>query len=151
MNYELFISILAMDSYNRGYNQGVFGLSDSGQIGQATLITAPLPVGYISSGFYASAYDWNGLKVISYRGTDNYNIVDKTSDLYDGWTVGLGFNTATQAQMAIDYYQSITQMPIYNSAASACEAIPTNSAPIRYKSRRPDQASLKMRIPVFSE
>ena len=37
------------------------------------------------------------------------------------------------------------------SKRRACEAIPANSAPIRYKSRRLDQASLKMRIPVFSE
>ena len=33
MNRDVFLSILAIDSYDRGYNQGVKGLSNSGDIG----------------------------------------------------------------------------------------------------------------------
>jgi len=36
MYTDLFNAILAMDSYNRGYNQGLLGLSDTGEIGDAT-------------------------------------------------------------------------------------------------------------------
>lgn len=56
MNRDVFLAILAMDSYNRGYNQGVAGLSNLGQIGDATIIDIPLPAGSITAGFYALSY-----------------------------------------------------------------------------------------------
>lgn len=63
-------AILAMDSYNQGYNKGL----DHGalQIGEATVNA--LPSGYDDSdwqtaGFYAFAYNYDGGTVISYRGT----------------------------------------------------------------------------------
>ena len=37
MNRDLFLAILAMDSYNRGYGAGVSGLSESGKIGTENL------------------------------------------------------------------------------------------------------------------
>lgn len=37
MNRDLFLSILAMDSYNRGDSGGISGLDESGQIGNATI------------------------------------------------------------------------------------------------------------------
>ena len=37
MNRELFLSILALDSYNRGYGFNVSELSESGNLGQAIL------------------------------------------------------------------------------------------------------------------
>jgi hypothetical protein len=50
-------AILAMDSYNRGYNAGIkFGvLADNSDS---------------AIGFYAIAYSYGGGKVVSYRGTD---------------------------------------------------------------------------------
>jgi hypothetical protein len=80
MNRDLFLSILAMDSYNRGYGAGISKLGETGQIGNAQLIARSEILGnaanatyqnWQSAGFYASAYDWNGETVISYRGTDN--------------------------------------------------------------------------------
>lgn len=38
MDPDLFLAILSMDSYNRGYEQSVNGLSESGKIG----ITVPV-------------------------------------------------------------------------------------------------------------
>ncbi|WP_454184797.1 hypothetical protein [Porphyrobacter sp. MBR-49] len=84
---NLFLSILAMDSYNRAYGQGVIlnaGDSDAGQaeagrkLGKATILNVDLPSGAMPAGFYAIAYDMTGVegfaageKVISCRGTDN--------------------------------------------------------------------------------
>lgn len=79
MNREVFLSLLALDSYNRGYGQNVVlnsGDSTAGQdeagrkIGNATVIDVPLPSGSIAAGFYAIAYNWNGETIISYRGTN---------------------------------------------------------------------------------
>ena len=38
MNRDLFLAILSMDSYNRGYGQGITGLSNTGLI--AITVTA---------------------------------------------------------------------------------------------------------------
>ena len=38
MNKDVFLAILSIDSYDRGYNQGVKGLSDTGGIGNATIL-----------------------------------------------------------------------------------------------------------------
>ncbi len=37
MNSDVFLSILAMDSYNRGYGSGLSGLPQTGTIGSATI------------------------------------------------------------------------------------------------------------------
>ncbi len=79
MSPELFMSILSMDSYNRGYDAGISGLSESGGLGNATITTTLSDVletfeaDAQAAGFYAIAYQWNGETVISYRGTDNPN------------------------------------------------------------------------------
>lgn len=77
MNRSLFLAILAMDSYNRGYGVGVEGLDEEGQIGNATIIPTPSQAGWEAANFYAIAYDMTGVagftageRVISYRGTD---------------------------------------------------------------------------------
>ena len=116
---ELFMSILSMDSYNRGYNAGFIGLGESGQIGDATIVTRvdsgisnDQYLEWQSAGFYAVAYDWNGETVISYRGTDNYNILswdDETgSDLWNGYLVGAGGTFTSQAHLATEFYQAVT-------------------------------------------
>jgi hypothetical protein len=73
MNREVFLSILAMDSYQRGYAPGITGVSGN-SIGTASILadsSARLGLTATSQiGFYASAYQWGGDTVISYRGTD---------------------------------------------------------------------------------
>jgi hypothetical protein len=79
MNRDVFLSLLALDSYNRGYGEVVFTQPRGGgavqneagrTIGNATIVDVPLPQGSLAVGFYAIAYDWNGETVISYRGTN---------------------------------------------------------------------------------
>ncbi len=76
---DLFLAILAMDSYNRGSGAGLNdggggdsdGLGEAGsQIGTATVLNIPLPQGSEAAGFYAVAYATQYGTVISYRGTD---------------------------------------------------------------------------------
>lgn len=63
MSKDLFLSILSMDAYNRGYNPGIAGLAETGAIGNATLITRAdlgVPVGdfaaWQAASFYGLAY-----------------------------------------------------------------------------------------------
>jgi hypothetical protein len=90
---ELMLAILAMDSYNRGYNSGIVGpngtaqtgLGLTGQIGLATVqanssnLDTPGNVGRDqAASFFAISYSFGGnapaglanQNVISYRGTD---------------------------------------------------------------------------------
>jgi hypothetical protein len=65
----LFRAILAMDSYNRGYDEGI-KLTGS-QIGNATLSTkSNVTPGSadVNASFFAQAYTWNGSTIISFRG-----------------------------------------------------------------------------------
>ena len=116
-------AILAMDSYNQGYNAGL----DHGQeqIGLATVNTDSTdefsdpnaPPGTVSpdqtAGFYAVAYNYNGQTVISYRGTDNLSLFPDTEsgaggDIWTGWGVGLGSYLGQQARLAAEFYQAVT-------------------------------------------
>ena len=80
---DLFLAILSMDAYNRGYNSGISGLGGEGsKIGAATIgkdAEQLLDQGAAqAASFYAVAYDvdgadidgLDGTTVISYRGTD---------------------------------------------------------------------------------
>jgi hypothetical protein len=102
---ELFLAILSMDAYNRGYDAGigdgqnvVDGVDSDGlgrvgsQIGNATVVQDAQDIEGIAeaAGFYAVAYQWNGETVISYRGTDNPNPLAEGSDFWNGWTLGAG-------------------------------------------------------------
>ena len=106
MNNEVFLSLLALDSYNRGYGENVGGLAASGSIGSATIVTDALgeldEQAVLNTGFYAIAYNWNGQKVISYRGTNfepNWNSVSDflnspaVKDAWNGWSLGGGFSS----------------------------------------------------------
>lgn len=94
MSPELFMAILSMDSYNRGYNEGITGLGGVGSlVGAAEIISqSNVLIGSEDrdAGFYAVAYQWNGETVISYRGTDNANRLAGGSDFWNGWTLGVG-------------------------------------------------------------
>lgn len=117
INSELFKAILAMDSYNRGYDAGIeFGQNSDAigiKIGNATVAkNSGVLVGSdgttrldIPAGFYAIAYTLaSGQKVVSYRGTD-----DNPLDIATGWTVGaalLGL-PYTQSQLAVDFFKAV--------------------------------------------
>jgi hypothetical protein len=77
MNDDLFRAVLAMDSYNRGYNMGVNGLGGIGaQIGNATIsVQSDTAAGSpgVTASFYAVAYTWNNHQIIANRGTDNFS------------------------------------------------------------------------------
>ncbi|MGB7420133.1 MAG: hypothetical protein WA918_13225 [Erythrobacter sp.] len=66
MNRKVFLSLLALDAYNRGYNRGVFVNGSASEenengrrIGNATILTdANDPEGVAqAAGFYAIAYE----------------------------------------------------------------------------------------------
>ena len=86
MKSDLFLSILSMDTYNRGYNPGMAGLDENGSVGSAVVLTRDglgvTPTDYESwqaASFYAVAYKLDqavdtiasGTTIISYRGTDD--------------------------------------------------------------------------------
>ncbi len=111
MSSDLFLSILAMDSYNRGYGQGVNELPvalNSTKIGDATIIRQSDILSNtpgVNAGFYAIAYNVTNVSgfsandtVIAFRGT-NFNFNSTVSDFLDspavldainGWSVGAG-------------------------------------------------------------
>ncbi len=118
---ELFMAILSMDAYNRGYGAGIEdgtpgadgtldGLGEAGyRIGAATVKDVDLPAGSEAAGFYAVAYDWNGQKVISHRGTDDPLSVDPSNDMLTGWLLGAGVSGASQADLALQFFNAVTQ------------------------------------------
>ena len=115
MNRDLFLSILAMDSYNRGYGQRIsVRLPDTGMIGNAVIgqisdIRSNFPAK--NAGFFASAYSWNGETIISYRGTDGLD------DILYGWTIGAGWTDQAQANLSIEFYKAATGLDPFSSTA----------------------------------
>ena len=54
---DLFMSILSLDAYNRGYGAGISGLGGTGsEIGNATILDVDIPTNSQAEGFYAVAY-----------------------------------------------------------------------------------------------
>jgi serralysin len=108
---ELFHAILAMDAYNRGYEAKLTGLSDAvgTKIGAATVIGSATDA---ADGFYAIAYELNGKKIISYRGTDDTTFFSTSSDLWNGWVQGAGI-ISSQSEDAIQFYQRISGKSVF--------------------------------------
>ena len=113
---ELMLAILSMDSYNRGYGQGIEGLGGIGsQVGNATF-SSQSAIGSSSSevaaGFYAASYTLNGQKIIAYRGTDQVFSppwsLGNGSDFWNGYGPGVGLPFSNQARMAAEFYQTVT-------------------------------------------
>ena len=102
-------AILALDAYNRGYNEGVPDLGGIGSIvGKWTFVEqSEIAVGSpeVAASFYAAAYqDASGNIVISYRGTDDPTLgADLTA-----WMGGAGFQTR-QAELAAQFYYQVKQ------------------------------------------
>ncbi len=91
---DLFLSILAMDAYNRGYDEGIENLGGIGsRVGSATISTDSETLSlenddFLSDGFYALTYTvdgsniegWTGeTEVLSFRGTNS------SRDWLAGW------------------------------------------------------------------
>ena len=135
---ELFLSILAMDSYNRGYNAGIAdegqgdadGLGRVGsQIGNATVTADNNTTTAQSAGFYAVAYTVGagvegiapGTTIISYRGTHGLTLgtdpVSGGGDILNGWLAGAGLPTS-QTDLAIQFYQAATGQTVWQTAAN---------------------------------
>jgi hypothetical protein len=113
MNSALMKAILAMDAYNRGYNEGISSLGGlETEIGNFTIIqqsdTAEDSDG-VNASFYAIAYEYDGEVVISYRGTD-----DLVWDPYYGWAVGGGDAETAQSLMAFDFYNAVDGETAYD-------------------------------------
>lgn len=120
---DLFLAILAMDSYNRGYDpafadpdtDGTEGLGGLGsQVGTARFIEESDPILSQAINFYASAYTvengpegLNGT-VISYRGTDDPDPANAAGDFRTGWFFGTGVTEGTQLSIARDFYEQVT-------------------------------------------
>ena len=118
---NLFFAILAMDAYNRGYGAGIdFGTNSDAagsQIGNATVYRNKGDAAAQSAGFYAIAYKLaDGSTVISYRGTDNPTLaLGEASDVYNGWSIGAGFIGASQAGLALDFYQAVSGSSVFDT------------------------------------
>jgi Protein of unknown function (DUF2974) len=138
MNRDLFLAILSMDSYNRGYGQGIRNLADSGQIGGASILTFPNSVraGWEAAGFYALAYTVSGVSgiadgttVIAFRGTDGFSgsVANGGSDAWNGFGVAFGFATGLQAELAVRFYQSVANNDYNPSTRSSNIAVTGHS------------------------
>jgi len=106
---DLFLAILAMDSYNRGYNPGVILPSNSGtQIGLANVGRYTNQDGQeqatVAASFFAQAYTLNGETIISYRGTDTEFF---TGSDFPAFTMGAGFYATNQGNLALDFYRTV--------------------------------------------
>ena len=118
---DLFLSILSMDAYNRGYNTGIVGLSDASQtkIGNADILqasnsTAGSPE--VTASFYAISYtltaavgETNGTiakdtTIISYRGTDQIGAELVPVDLPISWG---GSYDQTQIELALKFFKTV--------------------------------------------
>lgn len=112
---DLMHAILAMDAYNRGYGAGIAGLNEAvgTQIGNASItkrlqdVSATFEPNSQAAGFYALAYDWNGQRVISYRGTNLVGNLPAANDVVNGWPIGLGSPAASQGLLAAQFYRNI--------------------------------------------
>ncbi len=140
MNRDLFLAILSMDSYNRGYGVGVKGLSETGRLGNATIreFADGEQKGSQADGFYALAYDMTGMAnggafadgetVIAFRGTNfvlNPSFFQSPAwdDIINGSTVSAGgtglsgFSSIAgrQARLAIEFYRAATGNTPYDA------------------------------------
>jgi hypothetical protein len=107
----LFLAILAMGSYKRGYDDGIKdagdddpdGLGEFGsRIGNASVMAVALPEGAQAAGSHAVAYETQYGTVISYRGTDFTPAADFATERDQGWTFGGGNFFAEQAKRGVD-------------------------------------------------
>ncbi len=111
MDSRIFNAILSMDSYNRGYNASIDLSGVGSQIGNAVFFTdstkTPTTSAGQAVGFYASAYNYNGSTIISYRGTDS-PAQYVGNDVITGWIGGAGF-VSSQSGLAFAFYNDVAK------------------------------------------
>lgn len=109
MTDDLMRAVLAMDAYNRGYDQGLL-LEPSGEydIGKMSIIAQSDTLAGsfgVNIGFYAAAYQdkdqSNGEIIISFRGTDDLG--EGVKDMVHGWPLAIGNTNSKQGQMAVSF------------------------------------------------
>ena len=110
----LMSAILAMDSYNRGYNEGITGLGGLNTlIGNYKIILQSDTLtgsSGVDAGFYAVAYQdtTTGQVTISYRGTDQFLTANGIGgDIINGYGSGSGYTDTPQTQLAFDFYNTV--------------------------------------------
>lgn len=112
---EIYLSVLALDAYNRGYNSGL--TVDGNQVGRAQVVSDDFTLAQRDRGFYATAYDVSNVTslggahtVVSYRGTDFSPASQLLADVIYGWAAAAGnFSSYSQVPMAIDFYESVVR------------------------------------------
>lgn len=119
-------SILAMDSYNRGYgekiiNPGGHAPTSPNKLGNIKIAYEAQPTLGQANSFYGIAYEYAGQFYLSYRGTDYYNNPDDgffsnikalvDGDVWEGWRIGSGSKIigadTDQSELAFELYQSV--------------------------------------------
>ena len=124
---DLFLAILSLDSYNRGYGVGL--VVAGAKVGSATIgltstdAEANIPDGQ-TAGFYAISYKVgtgvegiaDGTTVIAYRGTDQPNPFTAGSDVVHGWLAATGLPTS-QTNLTLDFYKAVTKKSVYEGKA----------------------------------
>lgn len=133
MNRDVFLSLLAMDSYNRRYNQGLANVPNMSSIGTAAYLkdsVAELGASSANSGFYAIAYNWNGEKVISYRGTDPSNFSQLYRDLAHGWSTFTGLGNSSQFGLARQFFNQVTHADFLAGTAVGPAIVITTGRPL---------------------
>ncbi|WP_156427458.1 hypothetical protein, partial [Novosphingobium sp. Fuku2-ISO-50] len=145
MDQDLFVAILALDSYDRGYDSDLsYSLSDAigTKIGNATVIAHSSDAASsneVQAGFYAIAYDWDGTTVISYRGT-NFDFTGGTGspifkDFLNGWSLFTGIGTNSRVPGTQYPIQRVpgTQYPIQHEFRG--HRVPGTQYPIQHEFR----------------
>ncbi len=118
MSTQILHAILALDAYNRGYNQGL--KVDATKLGDLK-VEAPERIENIS--FFAQSYrnEITGEKLISYRGTDTpipggegtgwekfKTFFSPYQDGVNGFGIGRGSPFGAQATAAIEFYKTVS-------------------------------------------
>lgn len=107
MSKDLEMSVLSLDSYNRGYNSKIYGVSTAFS-GFSLLQRSDLTdLDSISYGFMAASYASSTYgTIISFRGTDQ--IIGAGGDLVNGWLTGGGLSSYGQTIFAERFYNTVT-------------------------------------------
>jgi pimeloyl-ACP methyl ester carboxylesterase len=105
---DLFLAILAMDAYNRGYNTGLTlpgtqGLG--GTIGAGTVIASNASQAAQDASYYSIAYQIGDQVFIAYRGTQIDQIVNTAINAYP---VAIGLPDSPQSELAAQFYKDVS-------------------------------------------
>jgi hypothetical protein len=119
MRDDLFLAILSLDAYNRGY---AAGLEVTGtQIGTAIVGDNSAVLGNVSPNnrldqsvsFFAQSYTGgDGQAIISYRGTNADEIQNFVANASHGYSVAIGSPYSIQAEQAVNFYRTVAGLDV---------------------------------------